>query len=365
MQVTRIIAAAMAAVVASGCSTLVIYHPRVATADQSLTFAQGVGTVSERDTAHELYMYSTFKTQGVAQPTFTIGYANSSDEPILFSSDNVKAFFRGASVPIYTYSEKIEEIKNEKLGKQIGLAILGGLAAAAAANAASHQTYTSNYSGAVGNRYGVTRFAGSNVVRVYDPTSGLIAGAAVGGVTGLGIQQIAFNAQNQELAAEAILQANTVGSKQAVGGQIILRGCCDMNVAGDDVLRFEVTANERVSVFEFLRLKAGATPPPQKIVKAAAVASTQAVPAAYVPAAAALPAPLAAGTPVPRAPAAPVPVGEDSFTVERMTEIKACNPEPRAQLTAKAPGVATYSVACSTGDFLTVRCEFGNCRVLR
>lgn len=59
------------------------------------------------------------------------------------------------------------------------------------------------------------------------------------------------------------------------------------------------------------------------------------------------------------------PLGQESFQVERLPEVKACSAQPRATLTAKGPGVESYSVACSNGDFLSVRCEFSNCRVLK
>lgn len=64
------------------------------------------------------------------------------------------------------------------------------------------------------------------------------------------------------------------------------------------------------------------------------------------------------------APPAPT-VGKDSFQAERLPEVRACQPQPRAVLSAKGPGMETYTVACANGDALAVRCEFGNCRVLR
>jgi hypothetical protein len=60
-----------------------------------------------------------------------------------------------------------------------------------------------------------------------------------------------------------------------------------------------------------------------------------------------------------------VELGRESYQVERMDEAKACNPQPIAKLTGKGPGVETYAVACASGDVLAVRCEFGNCRVLK
>jgi hypothetical protein len=136
-------------------------------------------------------MYPTFRTQGATMPTFTIGYANNSGEATDFTPGNVKAFFRGQPVPIYTYTERIAEIQSEKQAKQVALAIVGGLAAGAAAYGASRQTYRSNYSGYTAGLRGIRTFAGMSTVRVYDPLAGI---AAVGGATGLGIRQLESNA---------------------------------------------------------------------------------------------------------------------------------------------------------------------------
>jgi hypothetical protein len=201
-----------------------------------------------------MFMYPAFRTQGFTDPTFVLGYANNSSEKEDFSSANVKAFFRGQSVPIYTYNEKIAEIQSIKRGNQIALAILGGLAAGAASYSASHRTYNSNDSGtAWNNRGGRVNFFGSSTVRVYDPAAGILAGGAVAGATGVGIAQIENNAANAELAAEGILQENTVEPMQMINGAVILRGCCDRFPKAGDAIRFEVTASGRTTVFEFAR----------------------------------------------------------------------------------------------------------------
>ena len=200
---------AAVAVATSGCSTMVTYSGKANAPIQTIKYTQGVGSVIEKNEVQEIFMYPTFKMQGTAMPTFTIGYANNAGEPVNFTTDNVKAFFRGQPVPIYTYTERVAEIRSEKQSQQVALAIVGGLAAGAAAYGASNRTYRSNYNGYVAGRGGVTTFAGANTVRVYDPLAGIVAGAAVGGATGLGIQQLEFNAQNQEQAANSILQANT------------------------------------------------------------------------------------------------------------------------------------------------------------
>lgn len=58
-------------------------------------------------------------------------------------------------------------------------------------------------------------------------------------------------------------------------------------------------------------------------------------------------------------------LGQDSWNVERLPESRSCAANPQAILVAKGPGSETYTVACSDGNALAVRCELGNCRVLR
>jgi hypothetical protein len=50
---------------------------------------------------------------------------------------------------------------------------------------------------------------------------------------------------------------------------------------------------------------------------------------------------------------------------ERLAKDQNCAAQPSATLLAKGPGFETYSVACSNGDVLMVRCEFGKCRALK
>lgn len=237
----------------TGCKTMVSYAPSAQDPTQTLRYAQGVGTLTQKTDTDEVFMYPTFRTQGTTDPTFTIGYANNSGRAVNFDVSNVKAYFRGQPVPIYTYTEKVAQIESDKRAQQVALAIVGGLAAGAAAYSASRRTYTSNYTGYASNRYGTTTFSGYNSVRVYDPMSGILAGAAVGGATAVGISQIEYTAQNQQQAASAILQANTVEPLQMVSGALILKACCDPFAKKDDEVRFEVTVSGKTSIFVFNR----------------------------------------------------------------------------------------------------------------
>lgn len=371
----RAACASIALSVFSGCSTMYVYRPQPAET-QSIKYVQGVGTMTAREADHELYMYATYKMQGPSYPTFTIGYANNSAAPVNFSTANVKAYFRGVPVPIYTYPERIEEINTEKTGKKVALAILGGLAAGAAAYGASHQTYRSNYSGYVRSGRHFTSFSGSSTLRVYDPMSGILAGAAVGGATALGIRQLDYDAANQELAANSILQENTVEPQRLVSGELILRDCCDLHARSEDTIRFEVSVNSKVHVFEFARVPPGAPMPAARtapVVTAPSTATAERIAVVAPVSSAVVQASTKPPTPETPAGAAAAPTkpalvyvgGQESFQVERLARSGGCNAEPKAQLTAKGPGFEAYTVACTSGDAWQVRCDMGQCRVLR
>ena len=57
--------------------------------------------------------------------------------------------------------------------------------------------------------------------------------------------------------------------------------------------------------------------------------------------------------------------GEDTINAERVAKDQSCAAAPIASLIAKGPGFETYSTACTSGDTMIVRCEFGNCRVMK
>ena len=96
---------------------------------------------------------------------------------------------------------------------------------------------------------------------------------------------------------------------------------------------------------------AAANPPeaayaPQAVAGAAPThTQNQAVPAAYT--------------------AASRPTGRDTYNAEKLAKSRACAPQPLASLSAKGPGFESYSVPCSNGRSIAIRCEFGNCKVLQ
>lgn len=56
--------------------------------------------------------------------------------------------------------------------------------------------------------------------------------------------------------------------------------------------------------------------------------------------------------------------GADTYNAERTAKSQSCT-TPSASLVEKGAGFEAYSVACDGGEMLAIRCEFGNCRILR
>lgn len=57
------------------------------------------------------------------------------------------------------------------------------------------------------------------------------------------------------------------------------------------------------------------------------------------------------------------PTGRDTFNVEQLAKAQRCNATPLATLVEKGPGFERHTVACTNGQVMAVRCEFGQCRV--
>ncbi|MDB5829265.1 MAG: hypothetical protein JWQ73_3485 [Variovorax sp.] len=57
--------------------------------------------------------------------------------------------------------------------------------------------------------------------------------------------------------------------------------------------------------------------------------------------------------------------GVDTYGAERLAKARSCGTAPLADMVAKGPGFESYRVACPASEALAIRCEFGNCRILR
>lgn len=89
--------------------------------------------------------------------------------------------------------------------------------------------------------------------------------------------------------------------------------------------------------------------------------TAMAPPAAYAPSPGIVTLPTGAGNPAPPAEAS----GKDAYVAERLARDLKCNATALSKLVGKGPGYESYSMACTNGETLLIRCEFGNCRALK
>jgi hypothetical protein len=191
-------------------------------------------------------MYPTFSYQSPSDiPTFTLMVQNKTSRNIDFLPENIHAYLDDHDCHVYTLQERVGEIHSAATRKKIALVVLGGLAAAGAGYAASHQTTT--YSGYATNGYRSVWTSGT--IRTYDPASGILAGAAVGAATGVGIHQIAREAGYEEQAAQAIFQHSTIRPGTTIVGQVILKP--SSNKFG--TLKLDVPVDMARSTFTFTK----------------------------------------------------------------------------------------------------------------
>lgn len=249
----RFVITCLMLVAVSGCATpLTSYSP---IADQEIVYTQGVGAIKWETNEAVLTMYPTFRYQAPSEiPTFTLLVQNKSDHDIDFAPEGIQAWLDDRACHVYTLEERISEIRGAKRRKQIALAVLGGVAAGAAAYGASHQTTTYNSYGTATayNSYGgvrQTQFYATTTVQTYDPASGILAGAAVGAATGVGIYQIERAAGYQEQAAQAIFQHSTIRPGATVVGQVLLKPTS----TGFGTLKMDVPMNTGGSTFVFTK----------------------------------------------------------------------------------------------------------------
>lgn len=240
----RIAVTCLTLLLMTGCATqLTSYAP---TADERAFYDQGVGAVTWETDEAVLTVYPTFRYQSPSDiPTFTLMVQNKTNHDIDFMPESIHAFLDEKECHVYTLEERVAEIRSTARNKQIALAILGGVAAASAGYAASHQTTTYSSYG----QFGRHQYWTQGTIQTYDPAAGILAGAAVGAATGVGIHQIAKSAGYEEQAAEAIFQHSTIHPGTTIVGQVMLKR--DSNNYG--MLRLNVPVNTAQSTFTFAK----------------------------------------------------------------------------------------------------------------
>lgn len=193
-----------------------------------------------------------------------------------------------------------------------------------------------------------------------DPTREMVAEGVGQAVFSALIMQAA-GGNNRQIARSANVGANVGiwrGQGQALGTQQRIVANC---LASRGYRVLDGTAQVSYTVPVGMMPAQAALPPaaPPAMTSSPSTAPTI-QPAAYVsPDIVTLPS--GAGKPPP-----PVePSGKDAYVAERLARQLKCNDTSVAKLVGKGAGYESYSMACTNGETLLIRCEFGNCRALK
>jgi len=227
-----------------GCAApLVTYKPAE---NQIVSYNEGVGTITDDEPGYSLIMYPTFRYQSPSDlPTFTLMVVDRSQHSIDFDPAGVRAFLDNKECHVYTLEQRVSEIQRKIETKADRPGYRRRSCGGSCAYGASHQTTTYTSYGYVG--YHPVMMTGT--IQTYDPMAGILAGAAVGAATGVGIHQLENAAAYQEQAAQGIFQRSTVSTGQTVAGQIMLKP----SSSGFGTLRLDIPIAGRTETFVFVK----------------------------------------------------------------------------------------------------------------
>ena len=180
---------------------------------------------------------------------FIVGVYNGGPEPANVGLENLHASASGEPVRIYTLDELKRQAKNRAMWGKIGLAVLGGLGAAAAAS------QRDTYSGHITGPYGSYHYSGS-----YPSLAGQLQADRIMANTSAGMAMIQYRLdQTIEMASEHLLQTTTVDPGMTFAGLVFVQKL-DYGKAPLE-FRLEVDWNGERYPFGYLLLKKGQAVP--------------------------------------------------------------------------------------------------------
>jgi hypothetical protein len=206
----------------SGCASTLKLDP-VASEDQQEVFQEGTEMVISSKSSVVAMRPSTNTYTSTLRPTLVVSVFNHTDEPHVFSTENIEVFVNGDPVKVFTYDELVAEIKQQQASAALVAALNGAAQSMNAANAGKtyHSgSYNSSYygnSGYTGTGYG--SYSGYS----YDPAASMQAQAAVNLQTQANMKNIeAQTANSLNNLSATMLKKTTVFPQNIYGGYITL-----------------------------------------------------------------------------------------------------------------------------------------------
>jgi TonB family protein len=215
---------------------------------ETVRFDQGVATV-------ELYQqHGSVQIQPLPADhgslAFYVGIFNAGDQPANIDITDFQIQAGSQSLAVFSREELEKKAKNRAMWTQIGLAALGGVAAAGAYS--QRDTYRSTL---------YTPRGTYHAVYSRPSTIGQIQGTAIAASTGYAIYKVQeqLDATRRDL-ANSVVQLSTVDPGSSYGGKIVLAKIKDKKVPKD--VTITLSWNGETYPFQFRLVKLGTPQPP-------------------------------------------------------------------------------------------------------
>lgn len=242
-----------------GCATLVTLSPRP-TPEQQVIFLKGTEhVVSKKENVVSVGLCNGVRASGT-RPEFIVFLSNKTEEPINFSTENIRAKANGDDLKVYTY----EELQNE-VQQQYALTMffvgLGGVARSMNAANAGYQYHSgsiqSHYYGAGGYGWGSATYSGIT----YDPDVAQMAQMQAQAQTNAEMAQVANQYKETIANLDAnILQKTTLLPETTFGGIVVVEKTKCPKKDERNEIEFIVNVEGEFHEFAFQETKVEKTP---------------------------------------------------------------------------------------------------------
>ena len=235
-----------------GCATTLQLQP-VSSNDQKTYYEEGQEVVISPEKYIVAVKPATISYTSEQRPTFVVSVFNPTSDPIVFSTENIKASLGDQVLKVFTYEELVTEVKKHRTLAAFAVALSGAVQSYNASRAGYqyqsgtvNTNYYGNYYGSSGygnySGYGTGTYSGYT----YDPAAAAQAQAAVNDQTAQQMKAVTSAANNSLTDLEnTILKKNTVFPQTWQGGYVELEKCyhgksertpisLDINIEGEN-----------------------------------------------------------------------------------------------------------------------------------
>jgi hypothetical protein len=237
-----------------GCATTIQLAP-VAREDQKTVYRQGLQTLLSSQESIVAVRPESGTYESSSRITFLVSVFNGTDEPLVFSIENIEAYVGDSGHRVFTYEELAAEVRRRQAWAAVGAALsgLGDSMSASSAGHTYHYGTTSSYAyGSQGtSAFGHGTYSGYS----YNSAAAQQAQAAADARTQENMRRIADQTERSlEQLGSTVLMKETVMPGYWHGGRVTIEKVPDSAVPSQVKLVVWVGREQHEFVFKYSEL---------------------------------------------------------------------------------------------------------------